>query len=760
VQSKHLSTPHEPSSRGQGRHPLLTAHGLLLTASSLLTASCLLLTANGSLQAQSPADRLALDRLRDSLSTTRDTARLRRLGRALRKEAGNQPDSAVLELRAGFVFLRLSEVGVQPGRGDAIARFRSASRRAPRSPYPWYALALAYEQRAEWERSNRLELGSRVGVGSMEEAFQDHLRALAADPGFTPPAVHLEMLTTALRDTARVRPARDALHRAVAALRAPPPELLLAWGRLERAAGQPDSALACFSRYLSARGSRALGLLEIARTQLAIGRPAGDSVYLEGAALDDSLAIAGYRADLAPIATEAELATFDRVRGAARAAFLAGFWSDRDHFELRRPGERIREHFRRLGYARQRFALTVTRRYYGTRDAYRSGNEELDDRGVIYVRHGEPAERLRPFVFGLMPNETWRYARADGDLLFHFSSGGDETSGGDLYDYRLVESVLDLHGASDAPLDQLLLSRQTLSPVYGRMLNWGPYGSAHARGRERRIGQVSIAVGTSTDSYELQFGRQLAAVGNLIAVGRRPDGGLGQFVFAVGQSGTTAIREPSGMRYPVRVRLAVLDRSQHAIAYLDSTLVLHLSRPLDPGQYLIGRVELPLPPGLWRWRAALQQDDSVGVVLPIDSTRAPAPGPPLSLSELALGVREASVVWLPTPSDTVYLTPFDLFPEGRQLELYYEAGAIPGASYRHEIAVFRAKGDDPPLVEGRPIVTLGFQELATTDLVRSQRTLQLGRLKPDRYVIEVKVFGPGGLSESRRREFRIVKDRK
>jgi GWxTD domain-containing protein len=728
---------------------------------SLLTPYSLLLTARSEiLVAQSPGDRLSLDRFRDSLLTSSDTASLRRLARALRHQGDRQSTPALLALRAGFVFLRLSELGAQPGCGDAIARFHAASQRAPAWPYPWFGLGLAEERRAEGERNDRLALGTRVGMGSLEHAFEDHRRAVAADPAFTPSAVHLEALTSTLRDTALVRPARHVLRQAVATLASPPPELLLAWARLERAAGEPDSALAGFSHYLSAGGNRALGLLEMARTQLAVGLPQGDSAYFEGAAMDDSIAIAGYRADLAPLATDSELAAFDQLRGAERAAFLNRFWSDRDRYELRRPGERIREHFRRLGLARQRFALTVTRRFYGVRDAYRSGNDELDDRGVIYVRHGEPAERLRPFVFGLMPNETWRYARADGDLLFHFSSGGDETSGGDLYDYRLVESVLDLHGASGAPIDQLLLSRQSLSPVYGRMLNWGRYGSARAQSRERRIGQVSIAVGTTSDSYELQFARRLAAVGNLIAVGHGAAGGLGQFVFAVGQPGTVPTSEPSGVRYQIRVRLAVLDRSEHAVAYLDSTLVFHLSRSLLSGQYLIGRVELPLPVGLWNWRAALQQGDSLGVVLSIDSTRAAAAGPPLSLSEIAIGVREASVVWHPTPADTVYLTPFDLFPEGRELELYYEgSGAVPGTSYRHQIAVFRTKGDDPAVVERRPIVTLGFEEVATTELVRSRRNLQLGRLKPGRYVVEVRIVGPDGSSETRRREFRIVKNR-
>jgi GWxTD domain-containing protein len=740
------------------RRWLRPAHCSLLTAHFfLLTSHCLLLTAA---LAQSPSERVALDAFRDSLLPIRDTTQLRRLAQALRRQAEHQSQPALLRLRAGLAFQRRSDLGVQPGYGDAIAQFRAATRQAPEWPYAWHSLGLAEERRAQWERSNRLELGSRVGVGSMERALDDYRQALAADPGFTPAAVHLEAVTSALRDTALVGPARDAVRRAVASLRSAPPDLLLAWGRLERAAGDADSALAAFRRYLASGGRRALGLLEMARTQLAKAGPESDSAYYAGAAIEDSLTVAGYRTDLAPIASDSELTEFDRVHGDARVAFLHRFWSDRDQFELRRPGERIREHFRRLGYARQRFALTVTRRFYGVRDAYRSGSDELDDRGVIYVRHGEPAERLRPFVFGLMPNETWRYARADGDLLFHFSSGGDASSGGDLYDYRLVESVLDLHGASEAPIDQLLLSRQSLSPVYGRMLNWGRYGSAHSRSRERRIGQASIAVGVTSDSYELQFARRLAAVGNLIAVGRGAAGGLGQFVFAVGQAGTTPTSDSDGVSYPVRVRLAVMDLSQRTFASLDSTIAFHLARPLEPGQYLIGRVELPLVQGLWSWRAALQLGDSLGIMLPIDSTRAGRAGPPFSLSEIALGVREASTQWFPTPTDTVYLTPFDLFPEGRELELYYEgSGAVTGASYRHQIAVFRAKGEDPPVVERRPIVTLAFEEAAGSELVRARRSLQLARLKPGRYVVEVKVTGPDGRAESRRREFRIVKDR-
>jgi hypothetical protein len=151
--------------------------------------------------------------------------------------------------------------------------------------------------------------------------------------------------------------------------------------------------------------------------------------------------------------------------------------------------------------------------------------------------------------------------------------------------------------------------------------------------------------------------------------------------------------------------------------------------------------------------------DSLGVVLPKDSVHVSARGAALAISDLALGVRGASARWEPAPGDTVLLTPFDLFLEGAEVELYYEVpGAGRGATYRHEIAVFRMKGD-PAVAERRPAVALAFDEPATEELLRSRRVLQLSRLRPGRYLIEVRVRAPEGESVTRRREFRIVRPR-
>jgi GWxTD domain-containing protein len=689
----------------------------------------------------------AFETLRDSLATASDTTTLRAMLRTLRRSS---------PLRAGLVGLRLSELQADPGFDQALASFRRAARLYPHRPEPWYGLGLAEAGRSRAEMRDRLRLGSRVGLGALERAARNYARALQSDARFVPAALALAQVELALLDTARLAVARDALRRVAEAVAPGPPGLMLTLGQIERAAGTLDSASIAFERYLASGPNRALGLLELGRTRLALGRADGEAPYYEGAALDDPEAAAAYRADLELLAADSVLRAFDRLKGQSRAAYLHRFWTDRDRIELRPEGERLREHYRRVLYARVHFPLTISRRYYGRLDAYRSGSTEVDDRGVIYIRQGEPAERLRPFVFGVMPNESWRYVRSDGDLLFHFSGGYDGNGGGDLYDYRLVQSVLDLHGAADAPRDQLILSRQSLSPIYSRMLNWGRFGSINAQARERNIGATSIEVGTTTDSYELQFQRRLGAVADLVSVGRRHGSSLAHFVFGIAATGTTARSGAGGIEYSVRARLVALDKYDRAVATLDTTVVISLGRRLTGKEWLVGRVELVLPPGRWSYRAALEQGDSTGVVLPRDSVRVANPdGASLGLSDIALGSVGRAVSWVTEAADTVLLAPSALFRRGAEVETYYEVtGATPQQVYRHEITVMRP--DSRESDRRRPLVSLAFDEEARNEVIRSRRTVRLERLKPGNYVVEVRVTSPDGSSQLRHRSIRLI----
>jgi GWxTD domain-containing protein len=716
----------------------------------LLTSHFSLLTA------QSHPSIERFQNLRDSLAGSTDTAALRTLLRTSQHHLKANRSDVPAAVRSGLVALRLGELGADRDFGDALSIFRRVSRKNPGWPEAWHGLGLAEAGRAEWEMSDGLNLGSRVGIKALERSAAAQHRALRADVSFIPAALALSGIELSLLDTARLVAARDALRRVAGAAAPGSPQLFLALGRVERAAGNLDSAAVAFERYLLTGPNRPLGLLELARTRLALGRTDGEAPYYEGASLDDPEATAGYRADLQLLASDSAMWEFDRLKGQARAAYLHRFWTDRDHVELRPEGERLREHYRRVLFARFHFPLTISRRFYGRRDAYRSGSTELDDRGVIYIRQGKPAERLRPFVFGAMPNESWRYVRSEGDLLFHFSGGYDGNGGGDLYDYRLVQSVLDLRGAAEAPRDQLILSRQSLSPLYSRMLNWGRFGSANAQARERTIGATSIAVGTTTDSYELQFARRLAAVADLVSVGRNIRGSLGHFVFGIAAPGTSARIVPGGVEYWVRVRLAVLDHRDGLVSNLDTTVVIPLQRQLLNNEWLVGRAELVLPPGRWTYRAALDQGDSTGVVLPWDSVRVGnSDGISLGLSDVALAARGRAVPWVTEAADTVLLAPSSLFRRRAAVELYYEAsGATPGLKYRHEITVLRAGGR--PSDRKRPLVALSFEEEAADSVVRSRRVVRLDRLKKGDYLVEVRITGPNGESQIGQRSVTLI----
>src|SRR6187401_2493323 len=129
--------------------------------------------------AQSSADRLALRQLRDTLAALQDVPLLR--GRQHALERTPEP---LAQLRLALVGVRLAELGAQADAKGAIEPARRVTRARPDWPWAWYVLGLAETQRAAWEQGNTLNLGSRVGVGTLERAIGRDRQAIAADPAF------------------------------------------------------------------------------------------------------------------------------------------------------------------------------------------------------------------------------------------------------------------------------------------------------------------------------------------------------------------------------------------------------------------------------------------------------------------------------------------------------------------------------------------------------------------------------------------------
>ena len=70
---------------------------------------------------------------------------------------------------------------------------------------------------------------------------------------------------------------------------------------------------------------------------------------------------------------------------------------------------------------------------------FRSGSDELDDRGIVYIRHGEPDQLINHFGGeGEEAAQTWLYVRPEGNLIFHFKQTAAKKG---VSGWRAVESI-------------------------------------------------------------------------------------------------------------------------------------------------------------------------------------------------------------------------------------------------------------------------------------------------------------------------------
>lgn len=710
----------------------------------------------GKLRAQDPADRAILEAFQDSLLSTTDTMPLVALEQQLVNQAKERRQDAILHMRIGLVNLRIGELGGKWRYEDAASEFNWATELQPTWPWGWYGLGLAELGVGDPEIALVAGLQNMFGKDHMTRGAMAFARAAEVDPGFDRGLVELANTALNQRINIKLDLAREALRIAATTGAARSPDVQLYRGRVEREIGDIDTAIVSFHRYLESPGTnRGLGELELARSLFVKGDLLGNAAYYEGAEQDDSVAVSEYRKDLAYIAPDSVLGSFDQKRGKERVDFLRDFWQDKDHFELRKDGERLREHYRRIHYARRNFTLVSTKRHYDIIERFHSKQKDFDDRGVIYIRHGEPSQRANLRVPDIELNETWKYARADGDLVFHFVARED------VQDYKLVESLYDVLGfggallvqVNDTLLQRLLESREPIDPVYARLQGAGRAGLVTLSSQERSLGQRGLATGTRTDSYQLEFAEPLVARTDVMAVGRAEPGNLLQVTWAIPGFSLKAIPHEQGFLYPVRIRVNVTDAGGRTVASLDTTKMLLSRTEVPDRENLVDRVSLTVPAGVLHYRIAVEQQQGSGVMMPTDSIRVgDFTGRDFTVSSVVLGWRNANLRWLPPSGDTVYFNPTGVYRQNASMELYYEVYGLPaGTPYNVELRVGRRDG-------GRTAITLKYEERADSVVTRSHRTVLLERVRQGDYIMHLIITTPDGRREERRAAFQVSKE--
>jgi len=282
---------------------------------------------------------------------------------------------------------------------------------------------------------------------------------------------------------------------------------------------------------------------------------------------------------------------------------------------------------------------------------------------------------------------------------------------------------------------------------------------------ERRAGQESIAVGTTSDSYELHFPQELTAHSEVLAVGHDSGGPQVQIAYAIAGSSLEPVPVTRGYLYSVRLRFVAVNTRGEVVSSLDTTRHFVAPEPVPPNEHLVGRVGATVSLGSLRYRLAIQQGEAAGVSLPTDSVRVGPTAPTtLSLSDLVLGSRSANLAWRRTPEDTVLLNPLRTYRRSEEMELYYEIDGLRPSPYTVELTI-KKKGSSGGLFRkifggGGAALRLKFQEQATTPRVSSHRSLQLSRLKPGSYVLNLMVVDANGRRDRRAQEFQVVEEKK
>lgn len=739
--------------------------------------------------------------------------------------------------------LAVRRVGATPETGpafDAEMALRRVVDERPQWATGWYMLAMARLQLSRAGVLAREGVRQPMGVSAEAGAGLALVTALELEPRWLVAAEALALAPLPREGASQLGERRDALRRI---RRGVPlsPDARLGIAVVERESGNPDSAIVMLREAMHAGADSGVVHLELARMLHKAGHPAaGRRALIAGAGMTASArANARYREEIAWVASPPELAAWDSLPVAERSRWFEAFWTEREVRDGRAPGERLSEHYRRYEEAMREFLIRVpqkgrqrvrsvamagdvldatagdapgragatTRQGVEGGDLTREAIEQqrvgaseyaavagaavpfrefgitqdvLDDRGVVWIRHGQPTERT--LTSGGTAMEAWRYARSpEPDLVLFFAEADFDgtsapsvlvptpaASGGRVIAQlcgRMLGMCDDLarFAATEGPLNSGVgSSRRSVRSAAGRDPNGGapsigvaPVPTDVIRAETDR-GRTQIDRGVTSDDYSQVFDALLRPAIQIHGVDRGGAGASRLLVsFAVPGDrivGTNPSEAGGRTVYPIRIQVLSTVRGTGARFDLDTVRQFATSQPLGAGQYLTATVELPVPPGTYLTTVVLSQPDGRGALSRLEAVSAPGAGGQLSISSLVLG-REGSGTRWNSGTRAVPLNPLNAFPGGSEAELYYQLnGVSAGAAYQTRIDFFPAADG-----ESRSALSLSFTDEPATRFVEVQRTIGLRNLRPGSYRMRVTVTG-GGAVASEEAILSVVRD--
>lgn len=399
--------------------------------------------------------------------------------------------------------------------------------------------------------------------------------------------------------------------------------------------------------------------------------------------------------------------------------------------------------------------------------AFRTTQDVLDDRGVVWIRYGKPDKLVSSA--GGKAMQVWAYDHIEPRLVLQFQ---EENFVGQAGATRLVPTLINEAGRfrdQFCGVEPSLCAAITSDPS-SRYDDSAPlsagagrqYAQAKTDGgrltpaiidRVVRSGVEQIARATTTDANPRVFTREvdpLVQLYGLAAPGTTRSVALAAFAIPGDQlEGTQPPAAAGRTVYAVRMLLSLLGADGSRVD-VDTLRNFAVASPLQKGQFLTGTLEVPLPAGRYRGSLLISQGDGRGAVATLPGIGVPGQGSRLAVSSVVLGREGSGTAWR-SGNTVVALNPLGAFTEKGEAELYYQvAGQLPGRPYKTTLEFFDAASP------AQSALTLQFDENADMSFREVHRTVGLANLKPGRYRLKVTVQG-GGASATEAAWLAVVK---
>ncbi|MCI0495773.1 GWxTD domain-containing protein, partial [candidate division KSB1 bacterium] len=202
--------------------------------------------------------------------------------------------------------------------------------------------------------------------------------------------------------------------------------------------------------------------------------------------------------DLKYIITDQELQTYRSLHTTkAKKDFFKKLWLSRNPTPAASVNYRLAEHYRRMIYAEKYYEYDGFRSWFNNPDklgylefteSY-DLNEEFHDKGLIYIRHGNPSERVATVNENSPSNESWLYYQTQFNprLTFHFLVDNNS-----IGYWRLTPFISD---------PALLEDRLTWDNIYYQMLRATDLERLSMIQEMAEISRESVTVGLATDRH-------------------------------------------------------------------------------------------------------------------------------------------------------------------------------------------------------------------------------------------------------------------